>query len=137
MLRLALWHQHCLVVACAVLLLLCLVTVALVHRACDCVFARSSLTMHRARCDCSTAVASHSWFPLTRCWLAAVWTSVLLVIVCALTVWLCWLAGVWRLDDGIGGWFLVETNYDHWGPVGAHDNRREIILQTMNATGIS
>merc|ERR1712166_251742 len=43
--------------------------------------------------------------------------------------------GVWRLDDGIGGWFLVETNYDHWGPTGAHDNRREIILQSMNATG--
>jgi len=40
----------------------------------------------------------------------------------------------WSLDANEGRWFLVETNYDHWGPVPADDNRRDPANKRMNAT---
>lgn len=44
-------------------------------------------------------------------------------------------ADVWRLDVGAGRWYLVETNYDHYGPPGAHDDRRHPLRRAMDATG--
>ena len=43
--------------------------------------------------------------------------------------------GIWRLDQAIDGWFLIETNYDHWGAVAPKDNRREVAIRAMNDTG--
>ena len=41
---------------------------------------------------------------------------------------------LWRLDSEHGRWFLVETNYDHWVPPPADDNRRDPAIKAMNAT---
>eukprot|EP00049_Salpingoeca_infusionum_P009708 m.164954 g.164954 ORF g.164954 m.164954 type:complete len:360 (+) comp14414_c0_seq1:219-1298(+) len=45
-------------------------------------------------------------------------------------------ADVWRLDSP-NRWFLVETNYDHWKPVPASDDRRTPANQRMNATTLA
>jgi len=39
----------------------------------------------------------------------------------------------WTMKEAIGGWYLLETNYDHWGPPG--DDRRLAGEKAMNATG--
>lgn len=33
-------------------------------------------------------------------------------------------ADVWPIDAGAGRWYVLETNYDHWGPTSVHDDRR-------------
>ena len=44
--------------------------------------------------------------------------------------------GVWRLEQGgVEGWYLLQTNYDHWGPTAPTDRRREVAERAMNATG--
>ena len=40
----------------------------------------------------------------------------------------------WRLGAEHGRWYLVETNYDHWVPPPADDNRRDPAIKAMNAT---
>ena len=40
----------------------------------------------------------------------------------------------WRVDADSGRWFLVETNYDHWVPPPADDDRRDPANQHMNKT---
>lgn len=42
-------------------------------------------------------------------------------------------ADTWLLDAP-SRWFLVETNYDHWKPVPAHDDRRQPANQRMSAS---
>ena len=42
---------------------------------------------------------------------------------------------VWRLNAEQGRWFLVETNYDHWEVPPAYDDRRDLAIKGMNATG--
>ena len=42
---------------------------------------------------------------------------------------------IWRLDAFDGRWFLVETNYDHWLPPPASDDRRNPAIKAMNETG--
>ncbi len=42
-------------------------------------------------------------------------------------------ADVWTLDKSKGRWYILETNYDHWGPPG--DKRRETAERLMNMTG--
>ena len=42
---------------------------------------------------------------------------------------------IWRLDAFYGRWFLVETNYDHWLPPPASDDRRDPAIKAMNETG--
>ena len=44
---------------------------------------------------------------------------------------------IWRLNassSGIEKWYLLETNYDHWVPPPAHDDRRTPGMKAMNAT---
>ena len=41
---------------------------------------------------------------------------------------------LWRLDAEHGRWYLVETNYDHWQPPPADDNRRDPAIKAMNET---
>lgn len=43
-------------------------------------------------------------------------------------------ADLWQLAPPTR-WFLVETNYDHWMPPPADDNRRDPANRRMNATG--
>jgi hypothetical protein len=31
----------------------------------------------------------------------------------------------WRINATSGGWFLVQTNYDHWLPMPPWDNRKK------------
>lgn len=40
----------------------------------------------------------------------------------------------WLVDSTVGRWFLVETNYDHWVPPPAGDDRRDPANEHMNAT---
>jgi len=40
----------------------------------------------------------------------------------------------WTLDSTAGRWFLVETNYDHWKPAPAHDDRRDPAIRAMSNT---
>ncbi|CAN9512553.1 unnamed protein product [Ophioblennius macclurei] len=42
---------------------------------------------------------------------------------------------IWPLDLVHGGWYRVETNYDHWLPPPARDHRREAANKALNATG--
>eukprot|EP00756_Hemistasia_phaeocysticola_P040903 Hpha_TRINITY_DN16889_c4_g2::TRINITY_DN16889_c4_g2_i1::g.148291::m.148291 len=48
-------------------------------------------------------------------------------------------ANIWRLKDGYpkgpDAWFLLETNYDHWGPVPSNDDRRGPGIQAMEKVG--
>merc|ERR1711998_93173 len=41
---------------------------------------------------------------------------------------------VWNLRDA-GGWFLVETNYDHWDPAPKRDDRRDPAKERVTAIG--
>jgi hypothetical protein len=46
------------------------------------------------------------------------------------------LVDVWRLNassPGIEQWYLLETNYDHWTPPPASDDRRTPGMRAMNA----
>lgn len=48
------------------------------------------------------------------------------------------LINIWRLNassKGIEKWYLLETNYDHWVPPPASDDRRTPGMKAMNATG--
>jgi hypothetical protein len=43
---------------------------------------------------------------------------------------------VWRLaPDQPDGWFRLQTNYDHWQPVPAADDRRTPGVASMRAIG--
>ncbi|XP_048338662.1 N-acylethanolamine-hydrolyzing acid amidase [Sphaerodactylus townsendi] len=42
---------------------------------------------------------------------------------------------IWPLDAMDGGWYRVETNYDHWKPPPPSDDRRTPAIKAMNATG--
>ncbi|XP_040014414.1 N-acylethanolamine-hydrolyzing acid amidase-like [Xiphias gladius] len=44
-------------------------------------------------------------------------------------------ADIWPLDPVNGGWYRVETNFDHWLPPPARDHRREAANEALNATG--
>uniref|UniRef100_UPI0037E75CC2 N-acylethanolamine-hydrolyzing acid amidase-like n=1 Tax=Semicossyphus pulcher TaxID=241346 RepID=UPI0037E75CC2 len=44
-------------------------------------------------------------------------------------------ADIWPLDPVNGGWYRVETNFDHWLPPPARDHRREAAIIALNATG--
>ncbi|XP_056293954.1 N-acylethanolamine-hydrolyzing acid amidase-like isoform X1 [Pseudoliparis swirei] len=44
-------------------------------------------------------------------------------------------ADIWPLDLLTGGWFRVETNFDHWLPPPARDHRRDAANKALNATG--
>lgn len=44
-------------------------------------------------------------------------------------------ADIWPLDPLNGGWYRVETNYDHWLPPPARDKRRDAACKALNATG--
>ncbi|XP_062271556.1 N-acylethanolamine-hydrolyzing acid amidase-like [Scomber scombrus] len=44
-------------------------------------------------------------------------------------------ADIWPLEPLNGGWFRVETNFDHWLPPPARDHRREAANKALNATG--
>lgn len=43
---------------------------------------------------------------------------------------------VWMLEAEVGRWFEVETNYDHWLPTPARDQRRAVANAGMNAIGL-
>ena len=42
---------------------------------------------------------------------------------------------VWKLAPLSGQWYVLETNYDHWGPPPADDDRRDPGMKAMNSTG--
>ncbi|XP_068170526.1 N-acylethanolamine-hydrolyzing acid amidase-like [Antennarius striatus] len=42
---------------------------------------------------------------------------------------------IWPLEPIKGGWYRVETNFDHWLPPPAKDHRREAANKALNATG--
>lgn len=42
---------------------------------------------------------------------------------------------VWKVRPDDGEWFLVETNYDHWKPPPASDDRRNPAIKAMNGMG--
>ncbi|KAM8757476.1 N-acylethanolamine-hydrolyzing acid amidase-like [Acanthopagrus schlegelii] len=44
-------------------------------------------------------------------------------------------ADIWPLEPVSGGWYRVETNYDHWLPTPARDQRKEAAEKALNATG--
>ncbi|XP_041756623.1 N-acylethanolamine-hydrolyzing acid amidase isoform X3 [Coregonus clupeaformis] len=44
-------------------------------------------------------------------------------------------ADIWPLEPLNGGWFRVETNFDHWLPPPAKDHRRDAANKALNATG--
>ncbi|KAM3621045.1 uncharacterized protein V6R79_005167 [Siganus canaliculatus] len=44
-------------------------------------------------------------------------------------------ADIWPLDPLEGGWYRVETNFDHWLPPPTKDHRREAANKALNATG--
>ncbi|XP_010875506.1 N-acylethanolamine-hydrolyzing acid amidase isoform X1 [Esox lucius] len=44
-------------------------------------------------------------------------------------------ADIWPLDPLNGGWFRVETNFDHWVTPAAKDVRRDTANKALNATG--
>uniref|UniRef100_A0A4W6EL77 N-acylethanolamine-hydrolyzing acid amidase n=1 Tax=Lates calcarifer TaxID=8187 RepID=A0A4W6EL77_LATCA len=44
-------------------------------------------------------------------------------------------ADIWPLDPVNGGWYRVETNFDHWLPPPSWDHRREAANKALNATG--
>nr|XP_060635363.1 N-acylethanolamine-hydrolyzing acid amidase [Anolis sagrei ordinatus] len=42
---------------------------------------------------------------------------------------------IWPLDPLSGGWYRVETNYDHWTTPPPSDDRRTPAIKALNATG--
>ena len=44
---------------------------------------------------------------------------------------------MWKLDQqhGDAGFFLAQTNYDHWEPVPSYDDRRTPAIAHMKALG--
>uniref|UniRef100_A0A671RL84 N-acylethanolamine-hydrolyzing acid amidase n=1 Tax=Sinocyclocheilus anshuiensis TaxID=1608454 RepID=A0A671RL84_9TELE len=44
-------------------------------------------------------------------------------------------ADIWPLDPLHGNWYRVETNYDHWLPAPKQDDRRDVAMKALNATG--
>ncbi|XP_062992054.1 N-acylethanolamine-hydrolyzing acid amidase [Elgaria multicarinata webbii] len=42
---------------------------------------------------------------------------------------------IWPLDPLDGGWYRVETNYDHWTTPPPFDDRRTPAIKALNATG--
>ncbi|XP_034387709.1 N-acylethanolamine-hydrolyzing acid amidase-like isoform X2 [Cyclopterus lumpus] len=44
-------------------------------------------------------------------------------------------ADIWPLDPLTGGWYRVETNFDHWLPPPTRDHRRDAANKALNATG--
>ncbi|KAM8914293.1 N-acylethanolamine-hydrolyzing acid amidase-like isoform 2-T2 [Spinachia spinachia] len=44
-------------------------------------------------------------------------------------------ADIWALDPVSGGWYRVETNFDHWVPPPARDHRRDAANKALNGTG--
>ncbi|CAL1608636.1 unnamed protein product [Knipowitschia caucasica] len=44
-------------------------------------------------------------------------------------------ADIWPLEPVNGGWYRVETNYDHWKPSPEQDKRRKVANEALNATG--
>jgi acid ceramidase len=44
-------------------------------------------------------------------------------------------ADVWRMGGADSGWFLVETNYDHWKKPLFVDDRATPAIKCMNQTG--
>ncbi|KAK1792296.1 hypothetical protein P4O66_012250 [Electrophorus voltai] len=44
-------------------------------------------------------------------------------------------ADIWPLDLVKGAWYRVETNYDHWQPAPKQDDRRDVAIKALNATG--
>ncbi|XP_007439758.1 N-acylethanolamine-hydrolyzing acid amidase [Python bivittatus] len=42
---------------------------------------------------------------------------------------------IWPLDPLTGGWYRVETNYDHWKDPPPFDDRRGPAMKALNATG--
>ncbi|KAI4827066.1 hypothetical protein KUCAC02_030492 [Chaenocephalus aceratus] len=44
-------------------------------------------------------------------------------------------ADIWPLIPINGGWYRVETNFDHWLPPPARDHRRDAAKKALNATG--
>ena len=42
---------------------------------------------------------------------------------------------VWHLEDGIGGWYVLETNYDRTNAAPEKDQRRIVATSAMNSTG--
>lgn len=42
---------------------------------------------------------------------------------------------IWMIDPDNGTWFNVETNYDHWKPAPASDDRRDPAIKAMNDMG--
>ncbi|KAJ8006045.1 hypothetical protein DPEC_G00124190 [Dallia pectoralis] len=44
-------------------------------------------------------------------------------------------ADIWPLEPSHGGWFRVETNFDHWLIPPAVDPRRDVAIKALNATG--
>lgn len=44
---------------------------------------------------------------------------------------------IWMIDPENGKWFIVETNYDHWKPAPAKDDRRDPAIKAMTRMGQS
>lgn len=44
-------------------------------------------------------------------------------------------ADIWPLSPLNGGWYLVETNFDHWLPPPSSDHRRDVANKALNTTG--
>ena len=44
---------------------------------------------------------------------------------------------LWRINAEDGRWYVVETNYDHWQPPPASDDRRHPAIKAMEAMGRS
>ena len=44
------------------------------------------------------------------------------------------LINLWKLDTKNNIWYLLETNYDHWVPPPANDDRRDPGMKAMNQT---
>ncbi|XP_053260376.1 N-acylethanolamine-hydrolyzing acid amidase-like isoform X1 [Podarcis raffonei] len=42
---------------------------------------------------------------------------------------------IWPLDPLTGGWYRIETNYDHWTTPPPLDHRRTQAMKALNATG--
>ncbi|XP_071113649.1 N-acylethanolamine-hydrolyzing acid amidase-like [Haliotis cracherodii] len=42
---------------------------------------------------------------------------------------------LWYMNEAAPGWFIVETNYDHWVPPPTDDNRRDPAVNAMKAMG--
>ena len=42
---------------------------------------------------------------------------------------------IWKLSPNSGQWYVLETNYDHWLPAPAIDDRRDPGMRAMNETG--